>query len=1784
MQTSDTPSESNPHPRPLWSPSPSAELAIPPASPHQDFVLFEKSERSTSMKEPVSRYNDSLRFVDDDMAAQAPTRVGSTSPPRQIEYDLKNLSLPEYKNLKGKGTNKLQAGLQGGIKRRLSDSDTQTERTKIPHKEPRFNSDGFPRIPSINDALAAMAKPLAAVGTSAKEYAHAADTKMDVNSDDEEDEDDNWQLFPRDEESIIPNYEGFKAHVRRLNPDMDPRYNWLISRIAHQQEIRYKRLLEMRLEHCHAILRKECAAGRHCLALGGSTTFLDLKGNPREEDNNASEQGPLRVVTRFSDDDSELEEGALTDETFPEGVPMPPTRSLPAEFECQLCFKSQKFSKPSDWTKHVHEDLQPFTCTYEECKEPKSYKRKADWVRHENERHRHLEWWKCQYEDCQHPSYRKDNFLQHLVREHKLPEPKQKTKAAIKKARPTEPAWIMLEQCHHETTSRPQDEPCKFCGKFFTTWKKLTVHLAKHMERISLPILRLVEARSIDENIIISPVEKRMKEIEKREAADEAAAKVLAVHGLKSEKIKDEIAKPESIAEAMEGVETEGTLAIGDQAEATADRPRVMTILRGSPFDITNLGIDSDFLEVLPEEIREEVIVTAVAERRSQCLAAGDGVDLEPWDSLPDDLRDEILEQERRDMRLRERMLEKLRADNNWDVQSLASLNTFHDSALGSSLPSNTSGSLTQGLPKTAQEEILLILFSDQKFRSLLESAASLISKPRFTRNIRRLLVPFQRELHSAAADHREMDATRIIEKHSQWLASRLFDMSDPENKSNAHNMAAHLNQRIDKLPMLESYLAGTASSAILSAIPGASQPKTPRVTQPSRVSTDIIKSEEVENNCSPSPPSTSSDGSEFDESEIDIEIYIDYSNFPNLEHIKNFIIGGAAFENLLQSTFQFLNPQKPPIPSPKILPAMPSEESFEGSGSTATTEITIPDFEFEEDSDDAASVASDDPALTGASEIRILNPREYFDKLETLEREVFEDSSFLFPAESIRAGDVQQKSALLSSKEEYHFQTIIDNDEVVRLVKCSSSARLLHLLECYKIICRTGKSLARLRSAGYLTDALTILAMERHFFRRRVAKLVQIPVQKIINLGLNFESTLKDVLSELSALQIGQSTADLVDLIVHRQAERHSLTAQCEEMLTAMDMTPQPLIGDMRPIVWDCTVQSLQLSVLSYAGAHIQRFDLDLIGSYVAYFQLPIKVAYEDEILDSISARPVCTSIKLRRRQFQCLDKLLGGCQPWVFHHNVFSEDNEPLHLSTTIGSLTDVWGPSWKILGEHGTIPRYDIGNGSIVPWSENAEYPSIYSATSSSEIYCHWISSKDWNEELVEANQSHLPRRYLLDSDILLIGANTEFGLNVNPGCSSSLERLSRLKTQLHDQGALKIPRTFRDKRYIDSHAVQVTGTALGIISGAGTVTYKRRVGHTMKDALVERWRHNLRSPLDLEAFSGVEVSFCTKNARRRRLMHLLAADTMRNYLSTISFNWVSEACEHAYFKALRCPKSFRRFWKDHKEWQENVGNAISICLDALEETGIDEDSGELSALWVESFDEQGESDGESDGEDDKEDEVESPPGALVCQATTLEKQMDSGFCEEHIVTLFRSEHTWTGFLQDSEESLTMAIVGMTCLDFLHENGYGRRCAGQRALSNETSNSKGFAVLQTSLKLNESILKNEKLKQEKVDSGRKIIWDAKELKRGTSFTLGNHGTLKVLTGSTRTCPVIAEWSGIKSEILKEVKNVAINEKMLGRPAERHHCEYIRGSWEAKPLPVLVMSKSTKIIFTKG
>lgn len=306
--------------------------------------------------------------------------------------------------------------------------------------------------------------------------------------------------------NVVPNMEGFKVQIKELNLMLD---DFLLDRTAYDQLRRYKRLVRNRVEHIQLCAQGRCPSGPLCSALRPEVEHLPPRSRGREA-----------TTTQFQmadSDDEETFDGFVTANAFPEGIPMPPTNKLPARFECPLCFQVKSFQKPSDWTKHVHEDVQPFTCTFRDCQDSKPFKRKADWVRHENEKHRHLEWWRCNIGECNHQCHRKDNFAQHLVREHKRKEPKPnrrmnsnikgKGKSPLNLDQEDQEFWRLVDSCRHEKTSDPRVEACPFCGNTCTSWKKLSVHVGKHMEQIAMPTLDLVSRRNVTKDTPISPLE-----------------------------------------------------------------------------------------------------------------------------------------------------------------------------------------------------------------------------------------------------------------------------------------------------------------------------------------------------------------------------------------------------------------------------------------------------------------------------------------------------------------------------------------------------------------------------------------------------------------------------------------------------------------------------------------------------------------------------------------------------------------------------------------------------------------------------------------------------------------------------------------------------------------------------------------------------------------------------------------------------------------------------------------------------------------------------------------------------------------------------------------------------------------------------------------------------------------------------------------------------------------------------------------------------------------------------
>ncbi|KAL9060620.1 MAG: hypothetical protein Q9162_000571 [Coniocarpon cinnabarinum] len=159
--------------------------------------------------------------------------------------------------------------------------------------------------------------------------------------------------------------------------------------------------------------------------------------------------------------------------------------------------------------------------------------------------------------------------------------------------------------------------------------------------------------------------EQEAREVAEREAAEAEAAR------LAEENFSENDEAEGDTTQAMEGVEQDLSTAVAEAqtaesshppegAESAAPAEPVVTSIRGREVNITHLGIDTAYLDALPEELREEVIMQQAAEQRSTQPAPQEGqepstIDSEFLDALPADIRDEILQQEAADRRRRER-------------------------------------------------------------------------------------------------------------------------------------------------------------------------------------------------------------------------------------------------------------------------------------------------------------------------------------------------------------------------------------------------------------------------------------------------------------------------------------------------------------------------------------------------------------------------------------------------------------------------------------------------------------------------------------------------------------------------------------------------------------------------------------------------------------------------------------------------------------------------------------------------------------------------------------------------------------------------------------------------------------------------------------------------------------------------------------------------------------------------------------------------------------------------
>lgn len=182
---------------------------------------------------------------------------------------------------------------------------------------------------------------------------------------------------------------------------------------------------------------------------------------------------------------------------------------------------------------------------------------------------------------------------------------------------------------------------------------------------------KLQAAQEAEAKAAREKAEAEERERERERLAAEAEARAAAMQSEAAAGSEDAEPQP------MEGVETADDAPQPEAGEAAESRPRIITTIRGEEVDITDLGIDLDYFEALPDEFREEVIAQTITSRRTEAREAAAAasnpanapageqqgeVYQEFLDALPEELRLEIQQQERQERRRLEREQQRRQA------------------------------------------------------------------------------------------------------------------------------------------------------------------------------------------------------------------------------------------------------------------------------------------------------------------------------------------------------------------------------------------------------------------------------------------------------------------------------------------------------------------------------------------------------------------------------------------------------------------------------------------------------------------------------------------------------------------------------------------------------------------------------------------------------------------------------------------------------------------------------------------------------------------------------------------------------------------------------------------------------------------------------------------------------------------------------------------------------------------------------------------------------------------
>lgn len=217
------------------------------------------------------------------------------------------------------------------------------------------------------------------------------------------------------------------------------------------------------------------------------------------------------------------------------------------------------------------------------------------------------------------------------------------------------------------------------------------------------------EQRRKDEEERRKAEEERWRlEKEKRKAAQEAAQESAAAAAASTSTSQVEASSSEDLSTAKDNVETAVDSTNTSETEPTntaettsapnTEADRTTVVIHGLPVDISGTGIDVEFLEALPDDLREEVLNQHLRNRPAPVQPVeDDSISPEFLDALPPDIREEVLRQEAIERERRERQNRQAAANTS-------------ASANAPDVVTNTTSAISSG-------ELLIFIFSYLKIK-----------------------------------------------------------------------------------------------------------------------------------------------------------------------------------------------------------------------------------------------------------------------------------------------------------------------------------------------------------------------------------------------------------------------------------------------------------------------------------------------------------------------------------------------------------------------------------------------------------------------------------------------------------------------------------------------------------------------------------------------------------------------------------------------------------------------------------------------------------------------------------------------------------------------------------------------------------------------------------------------------------------------------------------------------------------------------------------------------------